>query len=251
MYVRSILACLLSLCILTPIAAASTQADLEKAAELRKIAFVLVTEPSATGVDQARDLIRQAMQKVPGCTLVELDRSLPANADLVSKYRLAGSPVPLVLVAGRSGVVAGGLPAAAASAERLVALVPSPKKETILQALESGKAVFICAGRKSMDARSTAVSNCSSACDQSSGKCVLVEVDMDDPAETNFLKSLKVDLAATEPVTLVVNATGQIAGTYVGAVDVAELVQATTKKVGGCCPATVAGGSKACPPQKK
>jgi hypothetical protein len=243
MYTRVAVVCLMTSLLLAPLAGASAQADLEKAAELRKIAFVLVTEPSATGVDQARDLIRQAMQKVPGCTLVELDRSLPANADLVSKYRLAGSPVPLVLVAGRSGVVAGGLPAAAASAERLVALVPSPKKETILLALQSGKAVFICAGRKSMDTRSTAVSTCSSACDQSSGKCVLIEVDMDDPAEA--------DLAATEPVTLVVNASGQIAGTYVGAVDVAELVQATTKKVGGCCPATVAGGSKACPPQKK
>ncbi len=44
---------------------------------------------------------------------------------------------------------------------------------------------------------------------------------MDDPAEAAFLTQMKVNLASTEPVTLVVNAQGQVTGTYTGAADVA------------------------------
>jgi hypothetical protein len=243
--------CLLALCCFAPVANATAGADLDRAAQQRQVAFVLVTDAGAAGLDPARDLIRQVLPQVDQSILVELDRSDAANADLVTRYRLAGAPLPLILVAGRNGAIAGGLPAAQATAERLIALVPSPKKAEILQALQSGKAVFICASRKGMPARSTTASACASACSQTSGQCALIEVDMDDPAEIGFLTQLKVDLAATEPVTLVVNAAGQIAGTYVGAVDVAQLVQATTQKVGGCCPSTVAGGSKGCGPQQK
>ena len=56
---------------------------------------------------------------------------------------------------------------------------------------------------------------------------------------------------ATEPITLVINAQGQITGTYTGTADVASLAQAATKKAGGCCPSTVQGGSKSCGPTKK
>ncbi len=251
MHTRIAVACLLSLCILTPLAGASTHTDLDQAAKQQQVAFILVSEPASTGLEAARDLIRQTMAKVEKSTLIELNRSDPANADLVAKFRLAGAPVPLILVAARNGALAGGVPVVQATTERLVALVPSPKRAEILLALQSGKSVFICVGRKSMSSQPKTIATCESACGQSSGKCVLIQVDMDDPAETAFLTALKVDLTATEPVTLVVNTAGQIAGTYTGAVDAGELVATTTKKVGGCCPATAAGGSKSCSPQKQ
>jgi len=77
------------------------------------------------------------------------------------------------------------------------------------------------------------------------------QIDMDDPAEVGFLTQMKVNLASTEPVTLVVNAQGQMTGTYSGAMDVASLVQAATKKAGGCCPKTVQNPNASCAPPKK
>jgi len=75
---------------------------------------------------------------------------------------------------------------------------------------------------------------------------------LDDPAEIGFLGQLKVNLLATEPIIMVFNAQGQITGTYTGAPDIANLVQASTKKVGGCCPASVQNPNAACPtPPKK
>jgi hypothetical protein len=236
---------------LASVAGASLTQDLAKAAEKQKIAFVLVSEPAASNVADARDLIRSAMKQVQESTLFELDRSDPANADLVAQYRLAGAPIPLILVIARNGTLGGGIIAAGGTVERLVAMVPSPKKAEIMQYLQSGKAVFIEVSRKGMRGQGAALAACTAACGQGGGTSVVVAVDMDDPAEVPFLSSLKIDLAATDPVVLVVNAQGQVTGNYTGTVAAADLAQAATKKATGCCPSTVAGGSQSCAPPKK
>jgi hypothetical protein len=239
------------LCTLGPIASASTQRDVESAAKQQKIAFILVHDQSATGVDQARDVIRQTMKQVSKSVLLELDRSAPPNAEYVAKLRLAGAPVPLILVAARNGALAGGVPAAQATPAILLGMVPSPKKAEVLQALQSGKPVFIAVSRKGMTSEPKAVAACMSACSKMGDKSALVRIDMADPQEATFLSQLKVNSAATEPVTLVVNAQGQVTGSYAQVQDVASLVQAATRVAGGCCPSTVQGGSKACAPTKK
>jgi hypothetical protein len=231
-------------------AVASAQENLESAARKGKAAFILVTEPGAQGTDEAKKLVKAAMKMVRGSTLVELDRSDPSNADLVAKFRLAGAPVPVILLAAANGVIAGGLLMGQATAERLAGMVPSPKKAEILLALQEGKSVFVIASRKGMEAVPGAMSSCSMACGQMGGKSITVEIGLDDPEEAAFLDQLKVDRASAEPVTLVVNAQGQVTATYAGAVDVANLVQAATKRAGGCCPSSVQGGSKACGPGK-
>ena len=236
--------------LLASIAGASAQKNLDTAAKRGEVAFILVTDQGATGVAQATEVIHQTMKKVRKSTLVELERSKPENANLVAKFRLAGAPVPLVLVAARNGVLAGGLVAAQATSENLAAMVPSPKKAEVLAAIQTGKAVFISVSGKGMSSQSGAMASCAAACGQMNAQGVTIPIAMDDPEETEFLAQLKVDRAATEPVTLVVNAQGQITGTYSGAVEVASLVQAATKKAGGCCPPTAQGGSQSCEPKK-
>jgi len=243
---------LLMLCTLGPIASASTQRDVESAAKLQKIAFILVYDQSATGMAQARDVIRQTMKQVSGSVLLELDRSAPANAEYVAKLRLAGAPVPLILVAARNGVLAGGLPAAQATPAILLGLVPTPKQAEILQALQSGKPVFITVSRKGMTKETKAVAACVAACSQMGNKSALVRIDMADPQEATFLSQLKVNSAATEPVTLVVNAQGQVTGSYTEVQEVAGLVQAATRVVSGCGPGACGpGAASSCAPAKK
>jgi hypothetical protein len=156
-----------------------------------------------------------------------------------------------MLIAARNGVIAAGLPAAQATADKLVAMVPSPKKAEILLALQSGKAVFISVARKGMKAQPGVMSACAMACGQMQNQSATIQIDMDDRAEADFLTQMKVDRTSTEPVTLVVNAQGQVTGSYTGAADVASLVQAATKKVGGCCPSTVQNPNASCGPAKK
>ncbi len=242
---------LLLLCGLVSAAGASLQQDLEKATKKQKIAFVLVTEPSATGVAEARDLIRGAMKQVKESTLLELDRADPGNADLIAKHRLAGVPVPLILVFARNGVLAGGLSAAQGTVERLVGMVPSPKKAEIMQSLQGGKSVFIDMSRRGMGGYAAALAACAAACDRMAGKSVTVAIDLDDPAEASFLNQLKVNLTAADPIILVVNTSGQITGNHTGAVDAALLVEEAGKRLSGCCPASVQNPNPSCAPPKK
>ena len=229
----------------------AAQQELDQAASAGKVAFILVYDQSATDMEQARQLVSVAIKQVPGSVMIELDRGDVANADFVTKYRLGTAQVPLVLVASSAGVITGGLIAAQATVDNLVKLVPSPKQSEIIKAISSGNAVFITASRKGMASTATVNSTCATACQQMAGKCVQITVDMDDPAEIGFLTALKVNLQSTEPVTLVANARGQIAGMYTGALQVGDLVTAATKKVGGCCPSTASNPSASCAPKKK
>jgi hypothetical protein len=222
---------------------AITPADaLQKAAANGAPALLLVTDSSALNVDQALSMVNETAKQIKGCVTVEMDRSDKANAELVTKYGLAGAPVPLILVFASNGAIAGGLPAAQATPEKLANLLPSPKEAEVFKELQSGNAVMIVASTKAMREQAKAMANCAGACSQLKGKATTVRIDLSDPAEQRFLQLLRVNTAAESPVTLVINPQGQITGNFMGPVEVAALVQAATRKVsGGCC----SGGSGA------
>jgi hypothetical protein len=232
-------------------ALASTQSDLDAAVKAGKSAYILVYDQSAQQMDQARGLVDNAVTRVPRSAKLLCDRSDPANADFVKKIGLAATPVPLILVCSATGVVTGGLPAQQATIDQLVKMMPSPKKAEIVKALSEGKAVVVTVSRENMKSTQSVYSTCASACQQLGAKSEYVKIDMDDPAEAAFLAEMKVNSASTEPVTFVANAQGQIAGTYTGEVQLANLITAATKKVGGCCPSTVANPAASCAPTKK
>jgi hypothetical protein len=230
----------------------AAQQELAAASQVGKVAFILVYDATATQVDQARQMTADAVSRVPGSVAIVVDRGDAANAEFVAKYKLGTAPVPLILVASSDGVITGGLIAAQATVDQLVKLVPSPKQSEIIKAISSGNAVFITASRKGMASAGTVNSTCAAACQQMAGKCVQIVVDMDDPAETAFLNSLKVDMQSAEPVTLVANAQGQISKVYSGAVQVADLVTAATMKAAsGCSPSAGCGTGSSCGPAKK
>jgi len=244
--------CSLALVALFPLSlAASPAKDLETAAKKGKVAFVLVTEGTASDVSNAKATIQGVTKQNKKSVMVQLDRSDPANADLVAKYRLATIPVPMILAINPNGTISGAIQPDKATPETLSKMIPSPKNAEIIKALSEGNAVFITAYRKSMKSVETINSACAMACQQMAGKSVQVKIDMDDPAETAFLTEMKINMASTEPVTVVANPQGQIAGTYTGEMQIAQLVASATKKIGGCCPKTVAKPDASCGPTKK
>ena len=238
---------LMAVCL--PFAALATTADqLQTAANDGKVAFLLVIEPGVAGIDPARQMIQSAIIEVPGAVMIELDRADVANSSLVQKYGLTAAPVPLILVFGANGAMAGGNVASQLTSQKLVAMIPSPKKAEVLRAVQSGLAVYLTASRSGMPSSTAVASGCAAACSQMVGKCVAVDVNIDDPLEAEFLTLLKVNRQSTEPVTVVINAQGQVTGSFNGPVHVAQLVQAATKKAGGCCPT---GSGKSCAPAPK
>lgn len=247
------------LCIMMVLPVSSIAGPVEDiAAAAGKTIFILVTEPGAAGSEEARALIGQVMGKVASSQLIEVNRADAANAAFIAQYRLLAAPVPLVIVIAPNGALGGGMPTAQATPELIAKLIPTPKKAEALKALQAGKAVFVTASRKGMAEEGGIMSACAAACSQMAGKSAALQIDMDDPSEQVFMQELKLNPQATQPVTMVINTQGQITGAFNGPVEVGSLVQAATKKAGGCCPggATSSAGcgptkSTTCEPTKK
>lgn len=227
----------------------SNAGQFEDAIGQGKTVFVIVTEAGAVGVPAVRENVRKAAEIAGDVEIVELDRKDPQNAEFVKTRRLATAPVPLVLVFASNGALAGGYPGAKALPNTLVSLVPSPKKAEVLLELQAGKSVFITATRAGMSQSEQVFKCCAEAGEKMKGRCVSINIDLDDPAESAFLRQLKINRKTTKPRTVVINTQGKITGSFNGAVDVSQLVQAATKRVsGGCCPS---GSGKSCGPTPK
>lgn len=239
---------LIVLCV-PAIAFSTTTEQIQTAVSNGNVSFVLVTEPGAIGTDEAKQKIQEAMTKIPGSVMIEANRADAANTEFVQKYKLASVPVPLILVFAFNGTMAGGNIASKLTTQQLVAMVPSPKKAEVLKAIQSGQATYVTASRSGMASKSEVAKGCAAACSQMQGKCVAIEVDMDDPAEKSLLAQLKVNMQSTEPVTVVINAKGQVTGSYTGMVEVENLITSATKVVAsGCCPPN---SGKTCAPAPK
>jgi len=246
--IRKVTGLLVALC-LPAVVLAATANELQMAATDGNVAFVLVTEQGAVGTDQAKQTIQSAMTQIPGSVMIESHRADAANTEFVQKYGLASAPVPLILVFAPNGVIAGGNVASELNPQQLVAMVPSPKKAEALKAIQSGQAVYVTASRSGMSAKPDITKGCAAACAQMQGKCVAIDVDMDDPAEVAFLTQLKVNMQSTEPVTIVLNSKGQLTETYTGAVEIDNLIASAKKVVSsGCCPS---GSGTSCSPTSK
>ena len=202
---------------------ASAQGDIAAATGEGKAVFVVVTQAGAREPDRAMQIAGQAQAMAPSSTVVVLDRGVQENQELVKAFRLAGAPVPLILVVAHNGVVAGGALLKDATPQALVRLIPTPKKAQMLLAMTQGQAVFVA---------------CTEAMKRLERKAATVVVDVEDEAEAAWIKELNVSPKEEAPVTIVFNAKGQKTQVFRGAVSAEQLVQAVNKKV-ECCP----GGS--------
>jgi hypothetical protein len=226
---------------------AQTAAEIEKANKSGKAVFLVAYNVSGPDADKAISIANTAKKSLKTSSVViKMNVSDAANSAMVTKYRMAGAPMPLILVLDKNGTTAGGYALKDATSEKLVDLVPSPKMSELLLGLSNGKSAYVIVYKESMTSKKSIMDNCAVACSKMDNKSVTVIVSLDDKKETKLLQSLKCDVNAKEPVTYVINTSGQVAGTFNGLTDVNTLVSTATKApAGGCCPGGAsAGGCK-------
>lgn len=230
--------------------ASQTTAELDKAAKSLKPVFLVAYSGSSAAADKAFALAEETRKSLKGSSVVvKMNTADAANKDLVAKYRLAGAPLPLIIVLDKNGTIAGGLPLKDATAAKLVEMVPSPKTSEVLKAIADGKSVYVVVYRADMPNQKSIMDNCATACGKMNNTSVTVKVDLADKNEAQFLQNLKCDINAKEPVTYVINKSGQVVGTHNGVTDVNTLVSSAKKApAGGCCPG--GSGSAGCGPKK-
>lgn len=218
------------------------QAELNKAKAAGKAVFVVVTGAGATDVDKATSIAKAAVGINKNAIILKMDRDLPVNAELVSQWGLSGAPLPLILTVSAKGYPTGGYVLADATAEKVAALVPSPKLDDVYAALNAKKPVFLVVSKKSNIDKSAILSSCKSASAKLSGNVAIVEIDLADPKEATFIKILNLQSPTNTTTVMVLNTSGQSTGLFKGKVEAAELVSAATKVVSGGCGTSCAPG---------
>ena len=221
--------------------AAQTSVELDKAARALKPVFLVAYNGKSADANKAFALAEETKKSYKSSSVVvKMNMADAANKDLVTKYRLAGAPLPLIIVLDKIGTVTGGLPLKDATIAKLIEMVPTPKTSEVLKAISDGKSVYVVVYRADMPNQKSIMDNCAMACGKMNNTSVTVKVDLGDKNETKFLQNLKCDMNAKQPVTYVINKSGQVVGTHNGVTDVNTLVSSAKKApAGGCCP----GGS--------
>jgi hypothetical protein len=230
--------------------AGTVQEAIENANKKGQTVFLVVTDPGNADTQKAIDIANQAREKVAKSQVIQMIRSDEANKDLVAKYGVSGAPLPLILVIASNGVVARGLTLSQANADLLVAAIPTPVKADVMKALSQGKSVFLVVSRKDMAEKDGVMNTCAQACIEMQNNAKLIALDLDDQSEKDFIWEMKIDPAITSPQTFVINAKGQITGTFKDDVNSTTLV-ATAKKLPAAkgCGASCKSGA-GCEPKK-
>ena len=220
-----------------PVSNSKIQADLEKAKKEGKAVFVVVTGTGVTETDKATTVAKGANAIYKNSAVVQFDRDDSANSQLVAEWRLAGAPLPLLLVVSPKGQLSGGMILSQATAENIAALIPSPKLEEVQTAIITSKPVLVVFTKKSMSDRTEVLQVVKETLTKLKNNAVIIEVDMEDAQEANFMNQLQIDKASLVSTTLVINTQGQVAGTSKSVPNAEKLALAATAPVkSGCGP---------------
>lgn len=226
-------ALLIAACFAPRGASAAALEDITAANKAGKTVFLVVTDAAGRNLQAARDAAKAAQQRTPNSTVIELNRSDPSQAAAVKGYRVAGAPVPIVLVIASNGVAAGGSLVKKGAVERLVSLVPTPGKAEYLKVLSQKKTAIVVFSHAKMPLQSPLFEQISTVVQQTKGKVVPVLVDVTSKSEQPFLKEWKINARSTTPTVVMMNPKGQTLGRMTGAPTAQQMMETSKKRP--CC----------------
>lgn len=216
---------------------ADTKQDIDKANEKGQVVFLIVTEKGNPKNQEALGLAQKAQKLYSKSAIIELDRNSSSNKELVQEYRLSGAPIPLILVVAKNGSVVGGAPLQGLTAEALVQMVPTPKLEDVYASIADSKPAIIVFTKKLLIDRTNVLKEAKEAVSILKNNATLIEVDIDDASETNFLNIFNISKLTLSSTVIVINKQGQVSGTATTVPDAKKLAAAaTTVPKGGCGP---------------
>jgi hypothetical protein len=218
------------------------KSDIEKQNKKGNAVFLVVTD-GGTDLASTKEIALNAKKSYTKSEVLTMDRSDKANSDLVQKYSLAGSQTPLILVVASNGVVSGGYLKSDATAEKLIAAIPTKKQAEALLAFSQNKSALVLVSKKSMKDKAAAIEECKKACTTLKGNAVVVDVNLEDKSEASFIKLLNPDLTASKTNVLVFNGKGQFTSKFEAPLQSTDIATSATKVIkSSCCPGGNSGG---------
>lgn len=222
-------------------------AVLRNAAEEDKYTFAFFYEDEDEGTREMREVFETAMEKVTDrAEHVVLNAADPSERDIVKKYGVDRSPMPLVLAVAPNGALTRGLPRAFTE-EQIMSCFVSPCMETCLKGVQDTRLVAVCVQNASTRFNAEAMEGVRAfMADPRFAKMTdLVTLDPSNPDEATTCKKFGIDPNTDQAITLLLAPPGRIVGRFKGAANkddmVAVLTRATSGGCGpnsspGCCP---------------
>lgn len=192
-------------------------AVIERAAAAEKFAFVFFWKEQSPQTDKAWSVLQPAMAKLADRAEVTAVRVTdPAEKELVARYDLGRSPMPLVLAIAPCGAVTKAFPGGFTEAQLRTAFV-SPCTQLCLKAIQDQKLVLVCVvdqqGAREPVTLPRAVQEFKA--DGRFGPATeIVLINASDEGESAFLQELQVDPRTPKPLTVFLAPPGSVIGKF-------------------------------------
>jgi hypothetical protein len=222
-------------------------AAIDQAAQAEKFIFVFFYRAEDEPTLAARGIFEAAMEKLADrATFVAVNITDPQERQLVAKYQLTRSPMPLALAIAPTGAVTRSLRGNFTEAQLETAFV-SRGMQKCLKALQDRKLAFLCVQNGATQHNDEALRGVREfAADPQFAKTTeIITIDPADAAEERLLRQFKVDPKTAEAVTVFLAPPGTRVASYEGETTKDVLVAAAKSAAKGCDPK-----SGCCPPKK-
>lgn len=214
-------------------------ATLRNAADEGKYAFAFFYEDEDERTVEMRQVFETAMEKVGDrAEHVVLNATDPSETDIVKKYGVDRSPMPLVLAFAPNGALTRGLPRFFTEEQIMTGFV-SPCMEKCLKGVQDTRLVAVCVQSSSTRFNDEAMAGVRTfmADPRFAQITDLVMLDPSDPGEATTCRRFSVDPNTDQAITLLLAPPGKLVGRFEGATNKDDMVYVLTKATsGGCSP---------------
>jgi hypothetical protein len=233
-----------------PAVASRATAALDAAAKNNKYLFIFFWRDDTQQSRAMRSVFQTTLAKMTDAAdSIEIQTDDATEKQLVARYGVSRSPMPLVLAIAPNGAVTKGLPTRFDESQLRQGLV-SPGTAECMKALQDRKLVLLCVEPASAQGKQAAVQQGVAeftADKQYAENSKVMFLSAGDPAEGAFLKDLRVDPKTAARVTVLISPPAAVIGSLTGDVTKAQLVDKLKSAQSGCCPGGKCGPNGCCP----
>jgi hypothetical protein len=219
-------------------------AALRDASSDDKYTFAFFYKDEDDRTNEMRQVFETAMEKVADrAEHVILNASDPSEKDIVKKYGVDRSPMPLVLAVAPNGALTRGLPRGF-DEKKLLSCFVSPCMEECLKAVQKTRLVAVCIQNESTQFNTEAMQGVQEfmADPRFANITDLVRLDPSNPDEATTCKRFGIDPKTDQAITLLLAPPGRVVGRFKGATNKDHLIAGlTSAKSGGCGPGCAPG----------
>ena len=210
--------------------------------------ILIITDAKGEGLEDALAMASQTIPAGSDALIAVVDRDAADNSELSLKHQMARYPLPYLLILSPSGTVTGGAASGKISPEKFAEYLPTPAYNQVLAARAANSTSLVLVSPAGANDAAECLKKIEQAKATITPMPAIVQVNASNAAEKNFLRKMSYDENQKSSQIIVLNAAGQVVGTFDASVAPASIAAAASKTAakgcGGCSSAKSCAGKK-------